>query len=130
MQKSTLMRVAAAAVIGLGGTAAVGTAAMANPSGCTKTIGSWGQLGGGDLFANFSGSCSTSASRTLQGEIKQDLSLRPDPVALQGADVDNRSYLVALQGCDHGKSANYYARVFFKGYTDYTDTKSTKFDVC
>lgn len=130
MHKRNLLRLTAAALVGLAGVTVPATAAFADPSGCSKRINSWGQNAGGNLFGNFSGNCSSSGTRTLNGEIKQDLNLRPDPVTLKGADVDSRIFLVNLQGCDEGQTATYYARTFYSGYTDYKDSNKEEYDVC
>lgn len=107
------------------------SAAMADPAGCSKGLGDFGQNAGSALYASGSGACDSLASRILRLEIKQDLSFQPDPVAMDAADADyNTSYAVAIEGCDEGRSGTYYSRVFFDGHSDYLDSSYKAFDVC
>lgn len=123
--------VIAAALLAIPAAATVGSAAFADPSGCTAAITGFGLNSSKELHANGEGRCSTSANRNLQIEIKQDLSVQPDPVALHSNDVGNKTYYAAdPAGCDNGNTASYYGRAFFTTNTTYHDTKPHKYTVC
>ncbi|AGL17182.1 hypothetical protein [Actinoplanes sp. N902-109] len=123
--------VMAAALLALPAAAAVGSAAFADPSGCSAAITGFGLTSASKLYANGEGRCSTSANRNLQIEIKQDLSLQPDPVALHSNDTGSKTYYAANpSGCDNGNNASYYGRAFFTTNTTYHDTSAHKYSVC
>lgn len=130
MRRSNLVRFAAVAAMATSGIAIPATAAMAVPSGCSQTISAFGLIPTGEIIGQMSGSCGTNKQRTLKGEIKEDRNLRPDRLVLEGADTDQRNYLVAVQGCDDNRTANYYARVFYTSDNDYSDTDPKRIDVC
>src|SRR5262245_22388785 len=117
LSKRVRAAVLATAVVGIG-LAGPAAPAYANPAGCSKSINSFGQNQFRELHAAMGGSCTTSALRTLRGEIKRDLAFRPDPVVTQGSDADFQFYAIALQTCDNGNTGTYYARVFYSGFTD------------
>lgn len=128
------MRIAlliAGAILALPAAGVVGSAAFADPSGCTAAVPDFGVNSAGRLQALGEGHCGTSANRNLQVEVKHDLSVQPDPVVVHANDVRSSTYYSATPaGCDNGNTANYYGRAFFTTKTTYHDTTSRKFSVC
>ncbi|PRX50384.1 hypothetical protein B0I33_102505 [Prauserella shujinwangii] len=85
----------------------------------------------GQLQGQAYGNCETPSGQVLAGEIKQDLSFRPDPVVTSGSDPGPYTFVVALQSCDAGpRTSTYYVRGFFNGHTDYADSGHRTLTVC
>lgn len=120
---------AAASLVAVGLTPV--TAAYANPPGCTKGVETPYGDSGGTLHDSGWGSCDTGAWRILHLEMKQDIPWQPDPVALRSDDAGTDwSYYASLAGCDHHNYKRYYGRVFFDGYSDYTDSSHVDLQSC
>ncbi|PTA44017.1 hypothetical protein [Micromonospora sp. RP3T] len=126
-----LKLVLVSALLAIPGAALTGMAAYADPSGCSASTTDFGLDSGKKLQATGEGLCSTSASRNLQVEIKQDLSLQPDPVVAHGNDSRTaKSYASTVVSCDNGNTATYYGRTFFTTNTTYHDSTHRRYTVC
>lgn len=117
--------------MGLSAGVALATAAHADPAGCSKSVSSISTNSAGQLQGQAYGNCETPSGQVLAGEIKQDLSFRPDPVVTSGSDPGPYTFVVALQSCDAGpRTSTYYVRGFFNGHTDYADSGHRTLTVC
>ncbi|WP_431932491.1 hypothetical protein [Micromonospora sp. RP3T] len=122
--------VLAGALLALPTAAIAGSAAFADPAGCSAATTSFG-LSSGELRALGEGRCSTSANRNLQVGVKQDLSLQPDPVVTHTNDNGSKTYYSGVaQSCDSGNTSTYYGRTFFTTNTTYHDSSHKKLTVC
>ncbi len=111
--------------------AGVGSVAFADPSGCSASTDQFYLQGNSSLAAQGSGSCSSSANRNLQVEIKHDISFQTDPVVTHGNDVTTGTYYsVFVESCDNGNYATYYGRTFFTTNTTYHDSAHHTYQVC
>lgn len=127
-----LLVAAGVAALALG--AAVGTSSAATAAtvgGCSRnpTIrGSHTTMGNPIILGEITGSCN--ARRTIIGEIKHDLTGRPDPVFVTARWVVLGSYDHSLNGCEE-QDATYYTRADVDGYTDnHADSAHRRFNHC
>jgi hypothetical protein len=117
-----------AALIGV-----VAAPAWAEPSGCGHTTQLYANPTGGgryEILVVANGNCSTTANRTLHGEIHAK-GFPTDPlVASQDQNATATSYEVRVTSCDHGNTKNYYGRSFFTSSVSYVDTPVYQVAAC
>jgi hypothetical protein len=122
--------VGAVLVTAVAGMVPAAAAYASDPSGCSASTTSFGASNTGVMTAKGSGTCSGSATRTLRVEIKHNLTVRPDSlVAAQEDNHTGKSFAATVSSCDHGNSAEYYGRTFFRG-GDYHDSSHKHIDTC
>lgn len=109
----------------------VAEVARADPAGCSKKLTQSDTTSAGLLEMSGTGSCAATLSTTLHGEIKQDISGGPDRYVNGNTNsATARSWYVHVGTCDGGRTAVYYARVYFQGQTDYLDGQHSTQHTC
>jgi hypothetical protein len=87
--------------------------AFADPSSCSSDRPTIGYATSGELEGDGFATCTQSASRNMNGEIKWDKNFAPDPLVAKKTVTAFTNYPITLRSCDNRNTRSYYMRTYF-----------------